>query len=275
MAGTPTVYFKVTGRQPEESEVRELSAMQMSGKKPSKEEVKDATKWFAVGVLAGPVLALIGYLILSAKKLAGIGKLVFGLGGMFAGVVMVIFGFASLFKMFRSAQKKTPGKSANWFWVTSVMGDDVSSGDKFGKIDYAIATMARMLPADMPFSEKDETLWLIDFRKALADAADEAGKPIRAAGNLTQSPPQVSLRVDEEKEISPGLAQVSASLTFHDMFSYASGNSQTNKVLAATLQIGISQYYIRNGQVWFPYDLAPAYERLDTPPKESDSPSVT
>jgi len=268
MAGTPTVHFKVTGRQPEESEVRELSAMQMPDKKPSKEEVKDATKWFAVGVLAGPVLALIGYLILSAKKLAGIGKLVFGLGGMFAGIVMVIFGFASLFKIFRSAQKKTPGKSATWFWVTSVMGDDVSDG-KFGKTEYAIATMARMLPVNMPFSEKDEILWLIDFRKALADAADEAGKQIRSAASLTQSPPQVSFRVDEEKEISPGLAQVSANLTFHDMFSYSTGNnSQTNKIVAATLQIAISQYYIRNGQVWFPYDLTPAYERLDTPANE-------
>lgn len=267
MAGTPTVYFKVTGRQPEDSEVRGLSSMPMAKKRPSKEEVKDSTKWFFIGILVGPILGLIGYLVLSAKNLVGPGKLVIGLGGIFACFVMIIFAFVSLFRMFRSAQKKTAGKSAHWFWVTSVMGEDAGADERFGKTEYALATMARMLPDGMNFSEKEETLWLMDFRRALADAADEVSKLYRSQSHLVQAQPQISFTVKEEKEVSPDLACVKARLVFNDMFTISGNNSQNNKVLADKLELDISQYYIRNGQVWFPYDLTPAYERLSKAPE--------
>lgn len=239
MANTPTVRFKVTGRQPDDAEVRELSSMPMAKKRPSSEEVKDSVKWFAFGIIAGPIAILIGYLVLTAKRLAGIGKLVLGIGAPLAGVFLIIFAFVSLFKMFRSAQKKTSVKAARWFWVTSVMGEDVSVTERFGKTEYALATMARMLPADMNFSEKEEILWLIDFRRALADAADEASKQLRTGTNLTQSSPQISFQA-QEKEVSPGLVLVSASLIFNDLFSYPGNNNQNNKVLADKLLLDIS-----------------------------------
>ena len=262
MANTPTVRFKITGRQPDDAEVRDLSSMPMAKKRPSSEEVKDSVKWFAFGIIAGPIAILIGYLVLTAKRLAGIGKLVIGLGAPFAGIVLIIFAFYSLSKMFRSAQKKTAEKSARWFWVTSVMGEDVSATERFGKTEYALATMARMLPEGMNFSEKEETLWLIDFRRALADAADEASKALRTGTNLTQSSPQITFSA-VEKPVSPGLVQVNASLIFNDLFSYPGNNNQNNKLLGDKLLLDIAQYYIQNGNVWFPYDLTPAYERVE------------
>ena len=66
-----------------------------------------------------------------------------------------------------------------------------------------------------------------------------------------------------EKPVSPGLVQVSASLIFNDLFSYPGNNNQNNKLLGDKLLLDIAQYYIQNGNVWFPYDLTPAYERVE------------
>ena len=260
-----TVYFDVEGREPDYAEVKELSSLPMKKAAPGGPEVKDAMKGFGSGLGIGILLGLFALFMFS--RFRGLGVLIFGGAAAIGCPFMIIYGFYSFFQMFRSAQKKTPEKAARWFWITSVIGESTTASTRFASTQYALSTMRRMLPEGLKVHEAKELEFLNGLRGAMTEAMDESTEP-RRAGGASPASPTVRFTLAEQQDISEDLAKVRGLLDYYDALSVPSGANKTARIHTAHLQLRITQYYIRNGKSWFPYDLTPAWKRAEESPAE-------
>ncbi len=81
--------------------------------------------------------------------------LFFGYGGAYHGRAHLghFRAFPAFFKLFRSGCKKTPQAPSNGLWETSYFGED-GVGVRFGKLNYAVATLDRAVPAGAVFDKR-------------------------------------------------------------------------------------------------------------------------
>ena len=256
-----TVIFDINGRKPEPTEAERLSKLNYGSGLPSGAEIKDALKWFCIGVIAGIVLFLFGRWVI--KRFVGPGVLIFGYGFAFLGApVSILFGFCSLFKLFRSAHKKKAADALQWAWMVSVLGEDAVS-ERFGKLPYSLSTMRRLLPEGAGFDPAVFEEYVTALRAAMAEAADETAAGLRTGG-WHESSPNKSCRITGEKELSPNLRELNAVISYNDQLALTDNSNKTRYMTSAMLELHITQYYIRSGKYWFPYDVTPAFERTET-----------
>ena len=76
MSNIQTVLFQIRGRRPEPAEAERLSKLSFGSGLPGGAEVKDALKWFGIGLLSAVILFLVGRWVIS--RFVGPGVLVFG-----------------------------------------------------------------------------------------------------------------------------------------------------------------------------------------------------
>lgn len=252
------VIFEIQGEQPDPAEVERLSRLPFGSGRPGEAEIKDALKWFFIGTLAGVALFFFGRWVIS--RFVGPGVLIFGYGGAYlAAPISVIFGFVSLFKLFRSAHKKKASDALQWAWMTSILGED-AVGERFGKLPYSLSTMRRLLPEGTGFDTGTFEEYVRSFRTAMSAAADETTAELRVGG-WHESGPNKSCRIVEEREILPNLHELKAIITYNDQLALTNNNNKTRYMTSAMLELHITQYYIRSGKYWFPYDMMPAFQR--------------
>lgn len=266
------IKFRITGREPCEEETARLAAMPMGSGLPGGAEVADALKWFAVGIVSAVVLFFFGRWVISQFR--GPGVLIFGYGFAYlVAPIMIIFGFGSLFKMFRSAHKKTAAAAGKWFWVTSVLGDD-AVGARFGKEAYAFSTMRRMLPKDFDYREEEIGRYLEALHNAMAAAGDRTTAELLKAGwNITA--PYVTWTPGNETEISPDLHRLEATIGYVDKLTKSDSSGKSKTIENVRMELAISQFYIRSGKFWFPYDLTPAFEEIFEETVPAPAPVIT
>ena len=252
-----TVIFQIQGKKPDQGEVERLSKLPFGSGRPGEAEIKEALKWFFIGTLAGVGLFFFGRWVIS--RFVGPGVLVFGYGGAYlAAPISVIFGFVSLFKLFRSAHKKKAADALQWAWMVSVLGDD-AAGERFGKLPYSLSTMRRLLPEGTGFEAGSFGEYVTALRGAMAKAADETASALRVGG-WHESGPNKSCRVTEDNELLPNLHELKAVITYNDQLALTN-NNKTKYMTSAMLELHVTQYYIRSGKYWFPYDVMPAFQR--------------
>lgn len=261
MNNIQTVIFHIQGKRPEPAEAERLSALSFGSGLPGGAEIKDALKWFGIGLLSAVILFLFGRWVIS--RFVGPGVLVFGYGAAYlAAPVLVIFGFSSLFKLLRPAHKKKAAGAFQWAWMVSVLGED-AVGERFGKLPYLLSTMRRLLPEGTDFDPAVFEEYVADLRAAMAEAADETTAELRTGG-WHESSPNKSCRIIDEKELSPNLRELNAVINYNDQLALTDNNNKTRYMTSAMLELHITQYYIRSGKYWFPYDVTPAFERAET-----------
>lgn len=252
-----TVIFEIKGEQPDPAEVERLSKLPFGSGRPGEAEIKEALKWFFIGTLAGVGLFFFGRWVIS--RFVGPGVLVFGYGGAYlAAPISVIFGFVSLFKLFRSAHKKKAADALQWAWMVSVLGDD-AAGERFGKLPYSLSTMRRLLPEGTGFEAGSFGEYVTALRAAMSAAADETTAELRVGG-WHESGPNKSCKITEDNELLPNLHELKAVVTYNDQLALTN-NNKTKYMTSAMLELHVTQYYIRSGKYWFPYDVMPAFQR--------------
>ena len=257
MSKMQTVIFQIQGERPDQAEVERLSRLSYGSGLPGEAEIKDALKWFCIGILAGVALFFFGRWVI--RRFVGPGVLIFGYGGAYlAAPISVIFGFVSLSKLFRSAHKKKAADALQWAWMVSVLGDD-AAGERFGKLPYSLSTMRRLLPEGADFAAGTFEEYVTAFRGALAKAADETAAKLRVGG-WHESGPNKSCKITEDNELLPNLHELKAVITYNDQLALTN-NNKTKYMTSAMLELHITQYYIRSGKYWFPYDVMPAFQR--------------
>lgn len=265
-SGKPqTVQFDITGRRPASEEVQSLTSVSFEKKPVSTEEVKDAFKWFFIGIIAAVFLWFFGRWVIS--KFVGPGVLFFGYGGAYLGApIMLIFGFSSLSKLFRSGRKKKAEDSFKWVWEVSFLGDDAVS-KRFGKIQYAIDTLARAVPESISFNKNIIEKYITDLRQTMTQAMDETTLPAKEEqpGGWSEAGALKSTSINNINEISPGISEISATITYQDVITRQDANSKTIKVIAAILELNITNVFIKAGEYWYPYDLTPVICRRNVP----------
>lgn len=265
------VRFRITGREPDKEEAEKLSSLQVHFTMPGGAEFSEAIKWFVIGLATAAGLVLFGYFMLSHFR--GIGALILGLGSWFGAPVMLFMAFGSLFQLLRSPHKKTVDKAAQWFWLTSCLGDDAASA-RFGKEEYALSTMQRMFPDGAGFDAGKARKFIEEFRNKVGEAADRTTAAQRTDG-WTQSSPGKEWKLVEDKEITPSLHRIFATLKVRDLLSKSNGNGKTMNIETARIQLEIEQYFIRAGEAWFPYDIAPSITEItDDKAKELPDPDA-
>ena len=190
-----SVVFQIRGKKPEQPETEKLSGLTFGSGRPGEAEVKDALKWFFIGIIAGVVLFFFGRWVI--RRFVGPGVLVFGYGGAYLGApVSVIVGFGSLFKLFRSAHKKKAADALRWAWMVSVLGDD-AVGARFGQMAYTLSTMRRLLPEGTGFDAGAFEAYVTAFRDAMSEAADETASKWKKDG-WHESGPNKSFKLVED-----------------------------------------------------------------------------
>ena len=261
MDNIQTVIFRIQGRRPDQTEVEKLSRLPFGRGLPGEAEVKDALKWFLIGTLVGVVLFFFGRWVIS--RFVGPGVLFFGYGAAYlAAPGLVIFGLASLFKLFRSAHKSKPSAALQWAWMTSILGED-AVGERFGKLPYSLSTMRRLLPEGTGFDETVFGEYITALRDAMSKAADETTSPLKTGG-WHEAGANKSCKITEDNELLPDLHELKATITYNDQLALTSNNNKTRYMTSAKLELHITQYYIRSGKYWFPYDFMPAFQRVWT-----------
>ncbi|NLF29052.1 MAG: hypothetical protein GX592_14240 [Clostridiales bacterium] len=257
-----TVRFRVSGARPSAEEAARLTAIPFERTPPSAEEVKDAFKWFFFGVIGAIALWFFGNWVI--RRFVGPGVLFFGYGGAYvAAPILMLFGIVSLGKLLRSARKKKAKAALEWLWMTSLLGEN-SVGKRFGKPDYAISTLYRLVPKQRPISGRKIADYIDALRKALSDAADETTIPAKEEPPKTwqETGATKSLTVTGEAELFPGVKELSATICFKDCLSRGDGNNKTVTMVTAVLEIEVTQSFICSGGYWYPYELTSPIERL-------------
>lgn len=254
-SGKPeTIKLEVVGGIPTREEAARLTAVSFDKKRASAEEVKDAVKWFAIGISAAVFAWFFGGWVIG--KFVGPGVLIFGYGMRYLLMpVTMIFGFSSLLKIFRSARKKNALDAMRWVWMTSIIGED-GVGTRFGKPKYALSSLRRIIPSEVPFPEANIAAYIAQVRETIAEAADISTKPTREAQTeWTPSGPMKEFSLKDEQEIAPGVKRLHALLSYQDCLTASGKNNSTLTMVAAILEIDIQQTYIRAGGYWFPYEI--------------------
>lgn len=258
-----TIHFHIQGAQPTAEEAASLSAIPFEKTPPSAQEVKEALKWFCVGI-GGAIFAwFFGRWVID--KFVGPGVLIFGFGLAYLGMpVSAIFGVGSLGKLFRSARKKDVKSAFRWLWMTSLLGEDAVS-TRFGKPEYALSTLRRLIPAGVPFSEHKVMQYNGELRKTLADAADETTIPAKeqAPGGWVEAGPIKECTITEEKELHPNVVEIHASILYKDCLSRSTTDNKTYTMVTALLKLEIVQSFICAGGYWFPYEVTSPVVRTD------------
>jgi hypothetical protein len=252
------VHFDVTGRYPTQEEAVRLTSMTIEKKPASGAEIKNALKWFAVGIAIGVAVWFFGRWVIGNFR--GFGVLFFGYGFAYIGApAAVIFGFSSLFKLFRSAQKKKPEAALRWVYEVSYMGDD-TAGTRFGKLDYAVATLERIIPGAMGFNRDMAKAYITGFRETMIRAMEITTAKARTEppGSWTEGSPQTQMKIEGSRELYPGVLEMSATLVYKDILSRSDTNNNTINMIAAVLELHIVSVLIQSGKYWYPYDVFPA-----------------
>lgn len=249
-----TLYLEVKGNRPTQEEAERLCATPFPRTPPSSQEVKNATGWFLFGIGVAVFGWFFGRWVI--RNFRGPGVLFFGYGAAYlVPPASLIFGISSLGKLFRSSRKKKPEKAMRWLWITSLIGED-RSGKRFGKPEYALATLRRLIPPDLPFDKQKVSEYIADLRKTLGNAADRASNTYRSSSEFkwAEASSTTDLKLREEEELYPGVKELRATLTFKDRLS-RSINNETYTVTSGVLEIDITQTFISSGGYWFPYEI--------------------
>lgn len=260
------VYFDAIGKSPESEEATKLVTLPFEKKPLSSEELKDALKWFFIGIAVAVGLWFFGRWVIN--NFVGLGIIFFGYGGAYLGApVSVIFGLSSLFKIFRSGRKKKAEDSLKWVWQTSFLGED-AVGKRFGKLEYALGTIERAVPAGIPFDREQLKGYITGLRETLGRAMDETTLPAREEkpGGWSEGGAVKSIVIEGSRELYPGVSELSATVTFKDVITRSGADNKAYNVISAIVEIHIKNTFIRSGKYWFPYDLTPAVTRCDPPP---------
>lgn len=255
-----TIIFQIQGKQPQQAELERLSRLPFGSGRPGEAEIKDALKWFFIGIIAGIVLFFFGLWVI--KKFVGPGVLFFGYGAVIAAPISVIGGLVSLSKLFRSAHKSKSSAALQWAWMTSILGED-AVGERFGKLPYSMSTMRRLLPEGAGYDDQVFGEYVNVLRNAMARAADETASSLKKEG-WHESGPNKSCKITEIKELLPNLHELHAIITYNDQLAWTTNNNKTRYTTSAMLELHITQYYIRSGKYWFPYDFMPVFRREGT-----------
>ncbi|MGI6085914.1 MAG: hypothetical protein ACOYIF_10835 [Acetivibrionales bacterium] len=261
-SGKPqTVHINITGSRPQEEEAKKLTLIPFEKKSVSTEEVNEALKWFAIGIIGAVFLWFFGRWVIS--KFVGPGVLFFGYGGAYLGApISLIFGISSFSKIFRSGRKKKAEDSLKWVWEVSYLGDD-AVGKRFGKLQYAIETLARAVPESISFNRTIIEKYITELRQTMTQAMDETSLPAREEppGGWNESGALKSTAISNINEIYPGVSEICATITYQDVISRQDTNNKNYNVIAAILELHITSVFIKTGEYWYPYDLTPAISR--------------
>lgn len=204
------------------------------------------------------------------SKFVGPGVLFFGYGGAYLGaLIMLIFGFSSLSKIFRSGRKKKAEDSFRWIWEVSFLGDDAVT-KRFGKLQYSLDTLARAVPESITFNRTIIEKYIIELRQTMAQAMDETTLPAKEEhpGGWSEAGALKSTTINNINEIYPGVSEVFATMTYQDIISRQDTNNKSYKVISAILELNITNVFVRTGKYWYPYDLTPAVSQRYVPVAE-------
>ena len=252
-----TVVFQVQGKKPDPLETEKFEKLSFGSGMPTEVEIKDAIKKFLGLTLAGIGMFFFGRWVIS--RFTGLGVLFFGYGfAYFVAPVCVFFGFYFLFMLFRPAHKSKASAALKWTWMTSILGED-AVGERFGKLPYSLSTMRRLLPQGTGFDETVFGEYVTSLRNAMSNAADETASLLKEDG-WKETFPVTSCNITEEIELQPNLHELHATITYNDQLS-KSNNNKEKRIISAMLELRVTQYYIRSGKYWFPYDITPSFQR--------------
>ena len=249
-----TTIMKVAGRAPTQAEVDRLSNVEFKRIPPGKAEVKDALKYFFSGIIFGVAMFFFGLWVI--RNFRGPGVFFFGYMFAAASPFVFIFGIVSLFKLTESSRKTKAVKAFRWMWMNAVLGRDAVD-KRFGDPDYAVSTMRRIIPDSTVCTKEEFSNYLGTIRSAIGGICDMYSAKYKDEG-WGEALPLKDFRITEEKELLPYLHQISGVVALRDRVS-KTANKKTEFEVPSIVELHISQYFIRTGKYWFPYDCTPAF----------------
>ena len=258
------VHFDVVGKTPAQEDAAVFTQSPMAKKGVSGAEAKSALGMFFGCIALAPLMWFFGQWVIDG--FVGPGVLFFGYGMAYVlAPIAVIFGIYSFAKLFRSAQKKKPERTLEWFFKVALIGDEITKDGRFGKMDLAIATLGRVAHDASRFDRNAAQTYISDFRSLLASAMDlTTGKA--KGGGWHEGSSQTHLKIESTRELFPGAAEVKATLTYNDILSMTDQKNNTTTKIAAILELHIVFSLVRSGKYWYPFDIYPAVTcRRDLP----------
>lgn len=254
------IVFRVQGRRPAPQEAEYAKSFTFGNGLPGGAELKEAVKWFFVGIGFGVVGFIIGRWVI--KHFVGPGVLFFGYGLAYvAAPISLIFAVYSLLSLLRPAHKKKADAAMKWMWIVSVMGED-AVGERFGKLAYAKSTMKRVMPKETQFNPDMYGGYVTLLRNSMGEVADITASLLKADG-WSEGGPLKTFTVQNETELMPDVKELQSVLTYRDRVT-RQANNKTYYAETGILELQITQVYIRAGKYWFPYDVTPAFQVIGT-----------
>ncbi len=247
-SGKPeTIYLEVIGNVPSPEEAEKLTKISFDKKPAGKPEVKEAMKQFFTYIVIFPLAVLFGLWVLSS--FGGLGALIWGGGALIAAPITLILSIQSLLKL-RAPRKKEAFDAMKCVWQTALIGD-ADAENRFGKSEYALSFLQRIVPSAVPFPEEKVSAYIAQTRKLIGEAADTTAVPIQQENkDWNQGVSHTELTLKEEQEPAPGVKRLHAVLTFQDRL-----HQNKQDMIISELEIDICQTYICADGYWFPYEI--------------------
>lgn len=256
MSDLKTYVLNVKGKKPDDKQVEQCLNLKYGKEKAGIEEIKNAFKWFGIGIATSIAAFIFGRWVISS--FVGIGVIFFGYGLAYVLTpVMLCFAIYNLLGIFRSARKKKVADAFEWIWLTSILGNELLSG-RFGNLNFAVSATKRVFPEGIQFNEIDYINYLNSFRNEILRLVEANAKTFKDAG-WYEVAPHVRNKLIKDEKINDHLHEIHAQITFNDVFNRIAGKD-TEEAIATKIEIKVVQYYIKSGRYWFPYDFMPEFK---------------
>lgn len=267
--GTPEVATIMTrAHMPAMQDINTLLTAATKRKPPTGADVRKAFTLFAISITVGPLAMLFGQWVI--RNFRGPGVIFFGYGALIAGpaifVVCIIWGLNLLL---RDGRKKTIEKAFEWIWDKSYYAGKLAGGVE--KAEQSAASALRAVPSVVCDNVSIVAQYIEGLRTTIKELLDEQSAAIdltclnKTGGEFpvagwSESEPAIETRIDNQREIQPGVKEVWGTLKVTKKLSRSTGsgnNSDTYILAVSAVEVKLFGIYVSNGKYWFPFDLLP------------------
>lgn len=264
-SGKPeTVHFDVISKIPTNEEATRLTSMPLKKKPRSFGSIISGIFFVLIAIGFGIGGSFLGISIIENNN--GIG-IILGYFLEFVFPFIMLGVCISLFYNFfvRSAQKKTPEDALKWVYEKTLTGLGSSGSWRFGTIDEAVNDLRLIVPDFMSFDSEKVKKYITECRNVMTQAMELTTRDARGErnGGWTGDTPFKEIKISDKEEIYPSVTEIHATYFYADRLTREvskAGSKETEKLIAAELELHITAIIIKSGEYWYPYDIFPEFK---------------
>jgi hypothetical protein len=252
----PVVHYEIISKKPTQDEVSKLTQITLTEKKASSAEKKENFRIIRIFIIITLILGVAGSIMLLSESPVGAYCLLGAFGGIIGILVFALHGKRSVLQTDWSEAFKYAFNSY-YLGATDNGSFGFSWGSRFGKIDFAVSALGRILPDEMNYSEKDSSLYLTNFRNFLVEGMELTASKIRKEDNWEEHYPEIKIDIINSENIYDGILEVKATIIYNDVLARDHKDGKVRLTAGAILALNTDYILVQSGKYWFPYDIYP------------------